>query len=383
MKYFITILGIIGWLSSIFGQASICLPTFSGVIANRSVGRSLSDAKVMRVNIHFMLKTDGSGNFNEYTDGDGRYYSGYDFARQLIDEMNGRNSWNQQMNIPPGNTTPVIAKNFYYVLDACYFWRNDATYNFNTIDYANQGKDKSEVINVFLSSNPGQNVGGYASNLDPLSKIKYTEDRQYWSAYKDVMTNGLPFGWFIGSVASNTIHEIGHLTGLSHTVKYNWSTPCPTGCPNSTAIDVNCDDGCNDTPSAWDITNLNNCTKHPDCGWWDVNNTSYCSNNVMDYSGQNALTPCQIGVIHGSLEGGMKTYLQCTAVSTDLSLCDIGYPKVSYFGKNVSFGCSATMAYLTNQEKIATYFSSSIELINFEVRSDSEFEAIYAPVCSF
>lgn len=355
----------------------------------QSSGRSIANKKTVRINFHFMLKNDGTGNFTEISDGDGRTtYNGYMYAHDITNWMNDRNNWNEQMNIPTGNSTPVISKNYFYVLDACYFWRNNTTYNFNSIDYTSQGKDKDSVINIFLSYDPANgSAGGYASSLDPNSKIKYTENKSYWQGYKSVVNGGLPYGWHLHGVGSNTNHEIGHLLGLSHTIRWNGAPPCPTGCsdPNNQGfgtIDVNCDDGCNDTPKAWEITTNGGCSNHPACGW-NTGGQPNCSNNVMDYNGSNALTPCQIGIIHSSLEGGMKTYLSCSAVTKDLSLCDIGYPKISYFGKNVSIGCTSTLADVTNQEKIKLYFSNNVELTNFEVRSDSEFEVIFEGSCSF
>jgi hypothetical protein len=213
-----------------------------------------------------MLRTNDTGNFREADDGDGRTtYNGYMYANELTEWMNNACSWNQQMNIPTGNSTPVIAKNFFFV---------------------------------------------------------------------------------------------------------------------SGAINLSCDDGCSDTPRAWDITSPDGCSNHPACGW-NTGGQPNCSNNLMDYNGSNALTPCQIGIIHSSLEGGMRTYLSCADVSRDLSLCDIGYPKVSYFGKIISLGCVATPAVVSNNEKIKVYFSNSVELTNFEVSNNSEFEVVLENTCTF
>ncbi len=333
-----------------------------------------------------MLRSDGTGNFTETTDGDGRtWYTGYNYANDLVNRMNERNNLNVQMNIPTGNSTPVLNKNHFYVLDAVYFRRDNSTFNFNSGNTYNvYGEDKNNVINIFLSYCPANDnscsSNGYASTLDHASKIKYTENQSYWQNYVITRNSSAFFGYFIDATAANTLHELGHLTGLSHTIRYNSAPPCPSGCGNT--IDYGCDDGCTDTPTAWDIMSANGCTKHPACGW-NKGTEIDCSNNVMDYNGDYALTPCQLGIIHTGLVGGMRSYLVCDAVNNNLTLNDIGYPKLTYFGKDVVIGNSTSLANVTNEEKIKLYFSSTVELNNFEIRADSEFEVLKESTCTF
>lgn len=351
--------------------------------------RSINDKKVIRINYHFMLKTNGTGNFRETDDGDGRTtYNGYMLANDITGWANYACSVNPQMNIPTGNTTAALPKNYSFVTDAVYFWRNDATYVFNNINYSTQGKDKDSVLNIFLTfatdshSNGDATMRGYASNLDPMSKVKYTENRGAWQRYKWHINQGYPFDWYMHGAGVQISHELGHLLGLSHTVLWNHGVPCPTGCPGYGTINTACDDGCGDTPTAWEIMSANGCSKHPSCGW-GTGGDANCSNNLMDYNGSITLSPCQIGIVHFCLEIGMKSYLSCAAVSKDLALCDIGYPKLSYFGKNVSIGCAAIKADITNGEKINLYFSGSVELNNFEVSSNSTFEVVKEGICAF
>lgn len=349
--------------------------------------QSMTVDKVIRVNIHFMLRTNGTGNFTETTDGDGRtWYNGYTYAKELVDRMNVRNDYNVQMNIPTGNTTPVLAKNFHYVIDAVYFIRNDAYFNFDSGFgyYSTFGADKNNVMNIVLNYCPANNgscaSSGQAFDMSYTGKNKLTENQSYWQNYVLWRNGTNPFEWFIDATAINTNHEFGHLLSLSHTVRYNWAPPCPSGCGNT--INYSCDDGCDDTPTAWDIMAANGCTKHPACGW-NTGTQVDCSNNVMDYNGDYALTPCQLTKIHTGLVGGMKTYLVCDAVSYNLTLNDVGYPKLAYFGKNVIIGNTTSLATVTNEEKINLYFSSSVELNNFEVRADSEFEVFKEVLCAF
>lgn len=336
--------------------------------------RIKGDLKIVRVNFHFMLKSDGTGNFNEKNDGSGRNFSGYDYARRMLYFMNAQCIQNVQLNIPAGNTIPVRNKNYRYVLDAVYFWRSDSTYLYKTIDYARLGRDKDSVLNVFLSH--GTDVlGGYASDVSTTSHYKFTENRSYWYSYRGNLKNGDTTAG-IWTHALNTSHELGHLLGLRHTVLRPGGGACPGGCKGG-KIDPACDDGCEDTPSAWEILESNECTTHPGCGWsGGITGKKDCSNNLMDYTGMFALSPCQIDKIHRGLENGLGSYLQSSALKRDLSLPDIGYPKLSYFGQNVCIGTAEQKADLEANEKIDVYYSEEVELTNFEAEGTSVIEFI-------
>ncbi len=368
---------------------------FSRENLDNTNAKSISQIKNIRVNIHFMLKTDGTGNFNETGDGIGGNYSCYNYANETVQWMNSRNSGNEPMNIPPNNTTQVIFKNFYYVLDAVYFHRNDATYYFETFNFSTLGTEKDSVLNIFLSYSITDGVGGYAANTNSSTSNKYTENRSYWKNYVDVKANNYPMEWFHHGTGSNTNHELCHLLGLLHTVVTYNGYQCGTGCINGPSpsfdsygkgpINLNCgNDGCSDTPTAWEITTLNNCSVHPH-GGWNTGNTAWCSNNVMDYSGANALTPCQINIIHSYLEGGMRSYNACSAVASDKYYPDLGYPRVSYFGKKITIGnVAGTLANISQNEKLAIYFSESVEFNNFEILSGAdEFEVLMQATCGF
>jgi hypothetical protein len=57
------------------------------------------------------------------------------------------------MNIPIGNTTPVLTKNFHYVLDGVYFIRNDSTFEYGKgySYYISNGVNKNNVMNIILN----------------------------------------------------------------------------------------------------------------------------------------------------------------------------------------------------------------------------------------
>ncbi len=298
------------------------------------------------------------------------------------------------MNIPPGNNTAVLDKNIRWVLDAVIFRNNDTYYTYSpgnaAADHSLHGVEEQNVMNIYIRTG-SQKPSGNASNTSPISNVKYTANAGFWEGYKALKNAGgsITDPWWHPYVV-HLNHELFHCHTLNHTIRYNWNdtcfSSCPTGCgtllcPNR-PVDSLCDDFCGDTPSAWDIAQLNNCTKHPNCGWGE-GGVMWCSNNVMDYTGDNALTPCQINRIHSALEGGLRPYLACDAVLNNLTICDIGYPKLSYFGKDVSIGCTSTAANLTTKEKVDVYTSNFVELTNFEVATDAAFEVYHLPVCGF
>jgi len=360
----------------------MCYSDVSNAAPSSGSTKSISDLKIVRVNFHFMQNSSGGGNFRSYDDGDGRPFTGYDYARQHIDWMNNISGNNYQLNLTLGNSIPVIPKNYKFVLDAVYFNPDNNHYNYGTAKFSTYGKDKPNVMNIFISYGTAS-AGGYASDLSATynpSEGKYTDVRSYWYEYINDINNGF-FNDYVR--ATTTSHELGHLLTLKHTVLAGGNVVCPTGCPGSGSIDNTCDDFCADTPAAWEITAANNCTQHPSSCAWGGAIAPNCTNNLMDYAGEHALSPCQIGRIHSALEGGLKQFLSCYAVGLDQTFCNLSYPKTSYFGKNVIVGNCGTLAHITNKNKIDLFYSSSVELNNFEVRADSEFEIILEPVCGF
>ena len=360
-------------------QQISCYPS-NTKFENINYSKSINNMKIVRVNFHFMLKSDGTGNFTEFTDGDGRNYSGYQYARDHVAIMNNQCGLNPQTNLPIGNTLPNLPKNYRFVLDAVYFRSNDSYYNYGSAAYATFKQEPNNVINIFFQYgvlSPTNGTKGDAGDLTTNAGNKFVNLRAYWPAYIESMNlYGNPNDW---ARSTTTSHELLHALTLGHTVFTNGGNPCNNGCniTNSPCTD----DGCTDTPTAIEVMQANNCSGSPSCNFGGTN--QYCSNNLMDYQGDFALTPCQIGRVHSALEGGLRTYLSCYAVNIDQTFCYLGYPKVSYFGKDIIVGNCGTLANITNQEKIDMYFSSSVELNNFEVRTDSEFEIILEPVCGF
>lgn len=365
------------------------------------VNKSMNDLKIVRVNFHFMLNASGGGNFRSYDDGNGRPFTGYDYARNHVELMNNICSDNYQLTLPAGNTIPILPKNYRFVLDAVYFRPNWflpiaqnqllETYVYGNLSgkFALYGMDKENVMNIFISHSAlgaGGNASDISASYNP-SVGKCTDVRAYWREYSKDKNDGFFNDWVR---AITTTHELSHLLTLNHTVLWGGGAKCGTGCSNfpsdqgGGSINTECgNDWCADTPTAWEITQANNCLNHPSCAWNNPYNYLDCSNNLMDYAGAHALSPCQIGRIHSALEGGLRQFLSCYAVGIDQTFCNLSYPKTSYFGKNVIVGNCGTLAHITDKNKIDLYYSSSVELNNFEVRADSEFEIILEPVCGF
>lgn len=369
-------------LAQVLPENPICIPFEDAewseerqLIANSGSTASVNEFKLVRINFHIVSRSDSTGHFTETDDHLGNNYSGYDLVYKVMNYMTTRLKNNQRMNLPPNNTTPNPPKNWYFIVDAIYFIHDDNYFLFPSINSTNLttvGHRTDSVLNIFLTEGPAS-YGGYAVNINPNSKIKYTENRNFYTKYATWLPSN-PTEWRDDSYAAQLNHELTHLLGLSHTVMYNNGTPCPVG----NNINLNCDDGCTDTPTAWDMYNITN--QHPTCGWgslWDPN----CTSNMMDYTGGNSLTPCQLNIIHTNLDNGLKSYRVCEAVSNDISLCELKYPQVSYYGKKVTIGDCNNTVKIESQHKKDIYFSEEVTIQNFEVKTDSEFEVFFWDSC--
>lgn len=240
--------------------------------------------RVVKLNLHFINNTARTANFPDEEHARA-------FALQMVADANRYLRDNQPMNLPIGNSTPVLPILIQYQIardmdrsgdDGIYFHYTDQNFFndhtnqrtlFNPWQYDTYGIQKGQVINVFLmphhpdsvrSSSYPKSTGGVGTpNWVKLTGVYYQ------SLQKAGEIEGRPyfFGpWFAARLLN---HEIGHTLGLAHT----W----------------NMNDGCDDTP------------RHPNC--WNYSDRPPCqeevSNNVMDYNTyKNAYTPCQIGKMH-------------------------------------------------------------------------------------
>lgn len=229
----------------------------------------------VKVCFHFMNSSDSTKNFSED--------EASSFAWHLLESVNKMMRENRKLNIPEGNTIPVLSSliQFKWTSDpnsedgsAIKHHYDDELYyiitrgkNRNNADrrVIDKYSRKDNVINIFVMPHHPDSIAspsysGHKSGIALGNNVKICgfyehNNNKYWTG--------------TGLLA----HELGHVLGLSHA----W-----TGY-----------DGCDDTAQ-----HNNKCysqTGVPPCD-------GPVSNNMMDYNNQqNALSPCQIGKMHANL----------------------------------------------------------------------------------
>lgn len=243
----------------------------------------ITPLRMIRLNFHFMNSADGTQNLGEE--------EAREFAEDLVKRSNKSLRNNQPMRLPQGNNTPVLdpllqykivrQKNgepaiFVHYDDDHYYLIKKGKYqnNYRRDVIDKYGTDLDSVLNVFVQVLPPDSLmpadyGGLLNGVALRNSIKISGH----------LTEGAEAWQFVGMFN----HEIGHILGLRH----SWIP-----------------DQCEDTP------------EHANC-WNYTDNGSVCdslvSNNVMDSNAsQNALTPCQIGIMQSNLtkaEGSGRAFI--------------------------------------------------------------------------
>ena len=377
------------------------------------------DIKVIQVNFHFVQKTNGTRNFRANDDGYGGNYTVYDYAHKIIESLNSDLLTNTKMHIPPANNTAVTDKKYKYVVRGVYFHQNDAAWTnvdpFITSLRNATSANHMEQIDIFITTTANANTvvtpkpgtGGYASSTSSTPGDKYTVCNEYtnyeyyiYNKYFNQWAN--PQNYFltrneIFEMVSNGQglfnHELNHLLTLDHTVMYPWGSPCPTVKDNGAgSVDPSCDDFCWDTPNAWFMRDNLNAPRHPAnvSGTPKTEWETWGSNNRMEYSGYNALTPNQLSRIHSALENinWLRGYLLCERVKTDIALCAFD-PNITLFsGKKVTINknCALSNQSIVNNKryvKVVYNDNESTEIFNgFDVKDGGYFEVLSSCVCN-
>jgi hypothetical protein len=218
----------------------------------------------IRTAVHFFLRHDGTGNFNEFDDGRTndlapigapanyhQLWNGYAFAAQVINAANVLFKENHTYTytatspctIPATYTPPPPQIKIQYVLTGVYFHRmgqvnNSAVTNASTalsLLNSTYAIDRYNTLNIVFG--PFSSPDGIASGIPAPFGYMTTATTNSWNTYTATnhWTNII---WSSGSVVRNALnHEVGHLLGLWHVFEgddYCADTPpCSDGKTNN------------------------------------------------------------------------------------------------------------------------------------------------------
>jgi len=246
-----------------------------------------NEVKYVNLNLHYMQRSCGQppGNFTESDDGMGDpTYTGLDHALDVVRAANWTmlRNWQAGNQVDQNNITPFPPKRIQYVLNGVYFHADD--------DYFQETGSTSDIndvfgvninteYNVYMTGGSAPSSGGWAIPSTNSMIVRET----WWNFHNPPQFDPIDAA---GDIIN---HELGHLWGLNHS--FSCSNPC-------NGIDINvpaeCNSGCN-------------CTDIP-CG--GCNNWGSGSNNMMGYNTLgNSLTPCQLEIIHNTLETDHSDYV--------------------------------------------------------------------------
>ena len=100
-------------------------------ITNKFIPDDFTSMKYVKMNFHFMMKSDSTLNFTPFDDGNGNCeFTAYDYSEILINYANSMLSQNGPMNLPPNNSTQVLNRKYRLKLEGIYFHYDDNAYAF-------------------------------------------------------------------------------------------------------------------------------------------------------------------------------------------------------------------------------------------------------------
>lgn len=185
--------------SEIYSQfdCSIINPRTTGNIpdANNYIPGEDTPIKYIRINVHFMLKEQGTlgypGNFTKVNDGNGNSdYTGYEYANDLINKANERLSANYKMKMPPGNSTVVLPRKYQYILSGVFFHEDNYFYTFSYNAPTLYSETAEDAINLFLN-HTNNGIGGGMANM---SSNRYVVIKGAWEGYLSDTTPIMLYG---------------------------------------------------------------------------------------------------------------------------------------------------------------------------------------------
>lgn len=269
---------------------------------------TLTTEKILRVNVHYILRDDNTGNFTEHLDcfGNNNGLNGYEFMEIVFNAANQRLANNDYMRCQTANPVPALPMKYRYQLFGVYFHRNTSAYNptncnLDVLDDLYRCND-NEAINVYFSQATANGGGCAYLSGDAVRLQGHGNDYSNW--YNTGIT------WCLEQPAQGLNHEIAHNLSLLHTIRRSYG-PC---CDNVNGF---CDDGCSDTPT-WE--ELHEQGRIDICGF----NTPGSCNNMLDYNAYtNALSPCQLGKIHQHIEQRKSNYLIGNYVTPEITISSV------------------------------------------------------------
>lgn len=273
--------------AKVYPHASLAIPDFAGCTNWKNYLPDPSKPaymppRLVRVNFHVMNSRDSSHNFQPE--------AARNYLRELLGHVNAELDTNVRNWRSPENTG-VLPKGYRFVIspqpvpgdDGFYFHYDDDLYYYvsqgkNANNYSRKVIDKyavgkDSIINIFLMVHPDDSIksktyraNGQGIALGTAFKLAGLFESKESAKSFDGLFN----------------HELGHVFGLQHA----WT-----------------EDGCPDTQN------------HPNKCWTYTDEEpcrSQATNNMMDYNAyQIALTPCQLGKLHGTLANESHIARKC------------------------------------------------------------------------
>jgi hypothetical protein len=248
------------------------------------------------------------------------------------------------MKMPPGNSTDDPPRQYRYILNGVFFHEDNSNYYWPAVPtvYNINSGDAINVYEYHIQLYPPPYNGGGKANM---TGDRYVCQKGAWEGYVANYPNtGGPLWVFAG----NLNHEIGHNLSLYHTMLTDGGTCNPTQ-----------EDYCSDTPTGQFI--ITNYGFDPCCAWGGGTN---CTNNQMDYTGEDAITPLQLGREHWTIENEMYRYKNCYFYNNSVN--------ITSFTDNMAYVASSVIIPSGYSILVDDNNGLFINCENFEI--DGEFE---------